>query len=1505
MLAEAASAAISQKVSPTDNDFKQQVEGRLEVLGLHLHYLKKAVGDYLESYDFVDASKITDPKDEDYKNAKEIYDFLVEKNILHGDRVRKYFRKEGNKPKLHTLIKNNIDKSIADEVLKLLATDHFDKEKLKGIVCSEGELWEALIPFGKAESVWILNGKDLESNIEVGYLEQWNNIKSEINLSNLESTEVGKKLIHDSAFSKFRQYLSDKKFLVETQRVRFDEIDYSRINNNEKYRKYRDISVGDNKHQNIAYFFNELKDFKSKNLDETQGRDYLYKSDIPLGDAEAEADKILMLLKEKRILKSGGLHSAYKYGDTKGELRESVEKFLKDTKYEIHKDFITQIQNSIQGDIRSFEGAFKATLTDFMDLENQEKFPSELFYFSGLCLDKFLTLEDDRSWWNWEAFVVAMIGLSQVIAGAVLCAVGVINIGNALICEGINDMMYAVMAGISGRFSWNEWAMQKAISIALSIITAGISALASIGKVATQVGGLSRMAMFSKILAKAAVNFGVQLLVDVASDKILSTVINSLIEKIVGLIENNILSEVKNSIDKQLRQLYATSSTDEEFEKSFQKLKNSIQIGLGANKTLPNELNQVRTRIMSSVAGSLKVAGSGKIAKGMKAAQIANQLWSLVEGTIQVATTAQLFSYIINNIASEEVNTRTPSQRVCNEETIQLQVTFLNNLIKEHISNKLTKELIKALKGALTKGLTAVAEAGSKKVSDKIEKIRARQQAKKAHESSKNKIGVETPHISNKSSKKVRQAEQKRKKLQENVKNPKDIINDKGRALARADLKMLADRKRRTIEILKFDQDGKCIGKEVIRPRGLRKLVSTFKPRSKINHVEGLNGKPGHFTARRGEHYIQSGRRNDCLLIAYEESRGRAVTKERVIAQRNKLQYYEAKNQNTFFRSVANEPLKRKDPLFGGVGGGQQGRKQEKQSKTSENQIKSSGKILRNKPNHQNRTSGFSNSIPFNPKKPKTKNNQQHSKGKEKNVAAIMKNKPFFDKEKTHLEKIESAKHKIFQMDRAGITPPAKPVGGATIYPSEEAAQAAAKQYVQSLPTANKPAVYATIQDANGKSFFTVSAKQAQQLDLVQKMPVSQLRSLNDVPYNKRGSGHGFCAEQAAIPNAFYLQGKDKFSSLKGAKITAYKSNEHTPIPACGTCEQTNERFGFVDTVSKQEQGIRSKTNTTTEQSKQENPRNDTQKSTKEKKNKGILDLVALRTTQMDYWLDYSEEALTKLLDLRLQSSHISVGNTIMMPSIIDPHAENTNFTQQLNGILTEINKLYSDPCNDVQNLLLPLLIPQSEQIYHWVGIIFEKQESFIKLSYLDSENQRIPEALKDGLKKGLQATYPDYQLQFNQLAMEQQKYNNCGPELIENFVQYLTGSRVKQEEAVYLHNFLSLQDLLLRECSSEVDSHSDLNKDFHKTGSYEDSEVDESCMLACLNRTSVEPQLAQEVAIKSEAKENIFISKKEAKATIFANNPHSFFWSSDRAKEVLNSTTFNDSDAAELDSKR
>ncbi|CAF0911756.1 unnamed protein product [Rotaria sp. Silwood1] len=275
----------------------------------------------------------------------------------------------------------------------------------------------------------------------------------------------------------------------------------------------------------LISLLNKLKDNIS------QQNQYFYQTDLPFTIKEEEGNNIRIYLKEKNILKSGGL-AKYKYVD----IKRNIERILKNIQFENDKELIWSKILSLQGDIRSFKKDLKANLKDFINLQDQENVPK------------------DKSWWDWNAFAVAMIGLVQVIAGAVLVAFGLTQIGNAL---------------ISGIFSWKEWAIQKAISFGLSMLTAGI------GKFLT--------------------------------------------DKIMEQIQENVIQKIKP--------LYLQKKT------------------LGKDILLPQQFDNIRTRVVSSLRNSYHLFADGlkksnskyvKIAATtLKAIDIINKLWTVVQSVLQ------------------------------------------------------------------------------------------------------------------------------------------------------------------------------------------------------------------------------------------------------------------------------------------------------------------------------------------------------------------------------------------------------------------------------------------------------------------------------------------------------------------------------------------------------------------------------------------------------------------------------------------------------------------------------------------------------------------------------------------------------------------------------------------------------------------------------------------------------------------------------------------------------
>jgi hypothetical protein len=154
---------------------------------------------------------------------------------------------------------------------------------------------------------------------------------------------------------------------------------------------------------------------------------------------------------------------------------------------------------------------------------------------------------------------------------------------------------------------------------------------------------------------------------------------------------------------------------------------------------------------------------------------------------------------------------------------------------------------------------------------------------------------------------------------------------------------------------------------------------------------------------------------------------------------------------------------------------------------------------------------------------------------------------------------------------------------------------------------------------------------------------------------------------------------------------------------------------------------------------------------------------------------------------LRLRTITNRLNNLIIFPDIYMFSAKYNNITTLVYdfrlsaGNVSYMNR--SDP--------IVFLTPISLYGKHAVGVMFVAQEngSGYKAFYLDPENTVIPE--------GLATIFKDNGYQIEQLPTEGQKYTNCGPEVIENFMLYLTGERLSQEDAIVNNSRLVEQELL------------------------------------------------------------------------------------------------------------
>lgn len=184
----------------------------------------------------------------------------------------------------------------------------------------------------------------------------------------------------------------------------------------------------------------------------------------------------------------------------------------------------------------------------------------------------------------------------------------------------------------------------------------------------------------------------------------------------------------------------------------------------------------------------------------------------------------------------------------------------------------------------------------------------------------------------------------------------------------------------------------------------------------------------------------------------------------------------------------------------------------------------------------------------------------------------------------------------------------------------------------------------------------------------------------------------------------------------------------------------------------------------------------------------GILSVCDLEyLIYHESWNKYYLDGMKTILELRIKDLPVSTREKVVIL---------TDLEYQLTQDSTGVNQILNNPLllNLKTNTIV--LIPYNIYNKHWVGLIITKDHNdSYQIKYLDSEVTSIPVQLIEDLK--LVSNNLDIQINISQGNVEQQKYNNCGPEVVENFIQALTSSRLPQEQAVIYHSKLVENDLV------------------------------------------------------------------------------------------------------------
>ncbi|WP_375326318.1 hypothetical protein [Candidatus Tisiphia endosymbiont of Nemotelus uliginosus] len=186
------------------------------------------------------------------------------------------------------------------------------------------------------------------------------------------------------------------------------------------------------------------------------------------------------------------------------------------------------------------------------------------------------------------------------------------------------------------------------------------------------------------------------------------------------------------------------------------------------------------------------------------------------------------------------------------------------------------------------------------------------------------------------------------------------------------------------------------------------------------------------------------------------------------------------------------------------------------------------------------------------------------------------------------------------------------------------------------------------------------------------------------------------------------------------------------------------------------------------------------------------------------YFGEYTLNAIEHILALRINNAGLE--EIIIAKGYV--FQENYNNLQRMISDLTDTKS---------RIILAPLNLYNK----HAAGIMgIKDQDNELQLYYIDPSNETIPDKLKQ--------IFVDHDLQIVQLPARQQEYANCGPEVIENFMLYLTGERLSQEESIAYHSKLVEQKLVSKDNTLVEVMDSDINNQELPKDLYDNPEQEE-----------------------------------------------------------------------------
>ena len=335
--------------------------------------------------------------------------------------------------------------------------------------------------------------------------------------------------------------------------------------------------------------------------------------DISLCDNAFEKSRLLWAkLKSMQIVKDPKVNFALTDQDVsnkvdfiKEQIKSGIDSLIGGKSSEDKEKYADSIFEALEKAIGKIKSINKLKLSPqtLQDYYRQGKMPPEVADFIRECCDEVLQLKEDKGWWDWDAFLCAMIGVLQIVVGVVInvFSLGSLSfLGNALISEGIGDIIFAVQNGINGTFSWKAYGDYKWQSLLISITTAGIGAIASRGAQTAKIGIDATKAAVANAVAKEFLSkcaqAAISTLVTVGAEKLAQEATQAIFTEVKshfrGWVENDAGYQLKN------RELNAT------YERIYKKF-GATEADRIITQVMADTQKSIRADMVSKIAGKL------------------------------------------------------------------------------------------------------------------------------------------------------------------------------------------------------------------------------------------------------------------------------------------------------------------------------------------------------------------------------------------------------------------------------------------------------------------------------------------------------------------------------------------------------------------------------------------------------------------------------------------------------------------------------------------------------------------------------------------------------------------------------------------------------------------------------------------------------------------------------------------------------------------------------------